>query len=166
MPGPHVLKMMILLGPDFRADRRWVPSQMAGLNMQQTSPGAQFTNSVLVNVLLHVLLHVAHVLHVLHILLVESHHALHDLEVPSLLVIKTHKTRAKSSQRGGPCHRNAAAAAFLCLTTRCLWKDPSKKIRKEAKIHCLDTLLFFGPPISAGRSVWTLLSQSKRSVPF
>ena len=24
-PCPHVLKMMILLGPDFRADRRWVP---------------------------------------------------------------------------------------------------------------------------------------------
>ena len=97
------------------------------------------------NVLLHVLLHVVHVLHGLHILLVESHHALHDFEVPSLLVIKTHKTRAKSSQRRGPCHRNAAAAAFLCLTTRCLWKDPSKKIRKEAKIYCLNTLPFLGP---------------------
>mmetsp|Transcript_22445 Transcript_22445/g.49157 ORF Transcript_22445/g.49157 Transcript_22445/m.49157 type:complete len:279 (+) Transcript_22445:408-1244(+) len=39
---------------------------------------------VLVHVLVHVLLHV--LLHVLDILLVESHHALHDLEVPSLLL--------------------------------------------------------------------------------
>ena len=52
--------------------------------------------------------------------------------------------RAKSSQRGGQCHRDAAAA-FTWLTTRCLWKDPSKKIRKEAKIYCLNTLPFLGP---------------------
>ena len=45
---------------------------------------------------MHVLLHVLHVLHILHILLVESHHALHDLEVPSLLAVKTGTTRAKS----------------------------------------------------------------------
>ena len=91
------------------------------------------------HVLLHVLLHVLHVLHILHILLVESHHALHDLEVPSLLAVKTGTTRAKSSQRGGQCHRDAAAA-FTWLTTRCLWKDSRKKIRKEAKIYCLNTL--------------------------
>ena len=98
---------------------------------------------VLVHVLVHVLLHV--LLHVLDILLVESHHALHDLEVPSLLAVKTGTTRAKSSQRGGQCHRDAAAAAFTWLTTRCLWKDPSKKIRKEAKIYCLNTLPFLRP---------------------
>ena len=43
----------------------------------------------------NVLLHVLHALHILHILPVESHHALHDFEVPSLLAVKTRKTRAQ-----------------------------------------------------------------------
>ena len=42
----------------------------------------------------NVLLHVLHALHILHILLVEAHHALHDLEVPSLLADKARTIRA------------------------------------------------------------------------
>ena len=44
-----------------------------------------------------VCLHVLHVLHALHHLLMPiADQALHDLEVPSLLAVKTRKTRAKS----------------------------------------------------------------------
>ena len=39
-------------------------------------------------------LHGVHALH--HLLMPIGNHALHDLEVPSLLAVKTRKTRAKS----------------------------------------------------------------------